>query len=235
MPRPSNSPDDSRADLDSSDCRRRAGPTLGVDLTGKWLPTKQLTLRPSTWDTYRRNIELHVLPDLSRVPLRHLRAEHLERLYAILLESGRANGTGGLDTKTVLEVPMVLRRALTDAVRRELITRNPAEIAMLRSVVRSPPQQLSALLELAASHSLFAPAFTMATYQHVLPRMQAEAAPTFAASSIRLPGFTIRLPVPPGGTPGRTRRHAKRPWPEQRSDQDQLVAGAGFEPATFGL
>lgn len=94
---------------------RIAGPTLGAFLTNRWLPTKQLTLRPSTWDGYRRNIELHVLPDLGRLPLRHLRAEHLERLYATLLESGRASGTGGLASKTVLEVQMVLRRALSDA------------------------------------------------------------------------------------------------------------------------
>ncbi|MBW3548873.1 MAG: hypothetical protein KY452_12185, partial [Actinobacteria bacterium] len=105
------------AEHTGSDCGRRAGPTLGAYLTQKWLPNKQLTLRPSTWDAYRRNIKLHVLADLGRIPLRHLRPEHLERLYATLLESGRANGKGGLDTKTVLEVHMVLRRALTDAVR----------------------------------------------------------------------------------------------------------------------
>ena len=46
---------------------RRVGPTLGVYLTTRWLPTKQLTLRPSTWDGYRRLIELHVLPHLGRV------------------------------------------------------------------------------------------------------------------------------------------------------------------------
>ena len=96
--------------------RPRAGPTLGVYLTRTWLPSKQVTLRPSTWDTYRRNIELHVLPELGRVPIRHLRVEHLERLYAKLLDHGRANRAGGLDTKTVLEIHMVLRRALTDAV-----------------------------------------------------------------------------------------------------------------------
>ena len=48
---------------------RRAGPTFGVYLTSKWLPAKQLTLRPSTWDGYRRLIELHVLPHLGRIPL----------------------------------------------------------------------------------------------------------------------------------------------------------------------
>ena len=108
------------------DCGRRSGPTLGVYLTRTRLPSKQVTLRPSTWDTYRRNIELHVLPELGRVPIRHLRVEHLERLYAKLLDHGRANRAGGLDTKTVLEIHMVLRRALTDAARRGVITRNPA-------------------------------------------------------------------------------------------------------------
>jgi hypothetical protein len=108
---------------------RRVGPTLGVYLTRDWLPTKRLALRPSTWDSYRRNIELHVLPDLGRIPIRHLRAEHLERLYTRLLESGRVDHRGGLDAKTVLEVHRVLRSSLTDATRRGIITRNPAELA----------------------------------------------------------------------------------------------------------
>ena len=108
---------------------RRVGPTFGVYLTMKWLPAKQLTLRPSTWDGYRRLIELHVLPHLGRVPLRHLRAEHLDRLYATLLERGRCDGGGGLDIKTVHEVHIVIRRALRDAERRGSIVRNPAELA----------------------------------------------------------------------------------------------------------
>jgi integrase len=113
----------------SDDRGRRAGPTLGVYLTRNWLPMKQLTLRPSTWDSYRRNVELHVLPELGRVPIRRLRVEHLERLCAKLLDHGRADGRGGLDAKTVLEIHMVLRRALTDAQRRGMILANPAAIA----------------------------------------------------------------------------------------------------------
>jgi len=152
------------ADHRGNDCGRRAGPTLGVYLTRTWLPSKQVTLRPSTWDTYRRNIELHVLPEFGRVPIRHLRVEHLERLYAKLLDHGRANRAGGLDTKTVLEIHMVLRRALTDATRRGIITRNPAELA--HAPKRRPlasaeqrawnAQQLNEFLDLAADHRLFA-------------------------------------------------------------------------------
>ena len=72
------------------------------------------------------------------------------------------------------------------------------------------------------------PGFTMATYQHVLPGMQAEAARTFA-SIIALYRFQ------PGRGTGRSRRDAMKPWSEVGADQGFLVAGAGFEPATFGL
>ncbi len=152
------------ADHRGNDCGRRSGPTLGVYLTRTWLPSKQVTLRPSTWDTYRRNIELHVLPELGRVPIRHLRVEHLERLYAKLLDHGRANRAGGLDTKTVLEIHMVIRRALTDATRRGIITRNPAELA--HAPKRRPlasaeqrawnAQRLKEFLEVATDHRLSA-------------------------------------------------------------------------------
>ena len=66
---------------------------------------------------------------IGRVPLRHLRPDHLERLYADLLDDGRADGAGGLNNKTVVEIHMILRRALDDAVRRGWILTNPARIA----------------------------------------------------------------------------------------------------------
>jgi integrase len=64
---------------------RRSSLTVGVYLTQRWLPSKQVALRPSTWASYRNNIELHIVPAIGRVPLRHLRPDHIERLYADLL------------------------------------------------------------------------------------------------------------------------------------------------------
>jgi integrase len=61
--------------------------------------------------------------------LRHLRPDHLERLYADLLDDGRADGAGGLNNKTVVEIHMILRRSLDDALRRGWILTNPARIA----------------------------------------------------------------------------------------------------------
>ena len=121
---------------------------------------KKLLLRASTWDRYRRNVELHVVPTIGRVPVRHLRVDHLERLYAQLRDQGRADGAGGLDDKSVLEIHTVLRRALDDAVRRGLMLSNPAAIA--HAPKRRPlasaasrawnAQQLRAFLDLAAGH-----------------------------------------------------------------------------------
>ena len=107
----------------------RASLTVAVYLTQRWLPSKKMVLRASTWDAYRRVIDLHLVPRVGRIPLRHLRPDHLERLYADLLDDGRADGTGGLNNKTVVEIHMILRRALDDAVRRGWILSNPAQVA----------------------------------------------------------------------------------------------------------
>ncbi len=56
----------------------RCSLTLAVYLTQRWLPSKQLTLRASTYDSYRRNISIHVIPRIGRVPLRHLRPDHFD-------------------------------------------------------------------------------------------------------------------------------------------------------------
>lgn len=117
------------AEARASDRPQRSSPTVAVYLTQRWLPSKQPTLRISTWDGHRRNIDLHVVPSIGRVPLRHLRPDHLERLYAHLRTSGRSDGSGGLDDKSVLEIHTILRRALDDALRRGLVTTNAAAIA----------------------------------------------------------------------------------------------------------
>src|SRR5947209_5962879 len=66
--------------------------TLGEYLIDKWLPLQRSQLRPSTFDSYRRNIDLHVLPALGRVPLAKLMPEDLDAFYALLLTSGRRDG-----------------------------------------------------------------------------------------------------------------------------------------------
>jgi integrase len=147
---------------------RQPGPTLAAYLLRQWLPAKEVSLRPSTWDGHRRLIELHVVPRLGAVSLRRLRAEQLEALYAELVATGRRNGRGGLDPKTVLEVHVVLRKALADARRRALVIHNVADDAEApkrrrpNAVLRAwNAEQLQTFLAVARSKRLF-PAYWLA-------------------------------------------------------------------------
>ena len=91
--------------------------------------TGQLQHRRETGRAARVEARQRVERPRPTIPLRHLRPDHLERLYAALLDEGRADGNGGLNSKTVAEIHMIVRRALDDAVRRGWILTNPAKVA----------------------------------------------------------------------------------------------------------
>jgi integrase len=147
----------------ASPTQATAGLTLATFMLRRWLPAKRMNLRPSTWDGYRRLVELHVVPRLGHVPLRRLQATHLEALYSELISGGRRNGQGGLNEKTVLEIHGIIRKALADARRQRLVNTNVAEHAEApkRRRPQSPlrswnAQQLGLFLATAQSHRLFA-------------------------------------------------------------------------------
>jgi integrase len=96
--------------------------TVGEYLLIRWLPGRAPSLRASTFDSYRRSIDLHVIPALGHVRLQQLTAEHLDRFYADRLQAGLAS-------KTVRNLHTMLRKALKDAVRKNLVVRNVADAA----------------------------------------------------------------------------------------------------------
>ncbi|HUF14769.1 MAG TPA: site-specific integrase [Acidimicrobiia bacterium] len=138
--------------------------TFGAYLTGQWLPRKKITLAQSTWDGYRRKIDRHILPAIGHLRIRRLRAHHLEKLYDRMLHP--TDEQRPLAPKTVLEVHLIIRGALKDAVTRGLVNRNVALVAhapKLKAIPKVEPQawtaqQLQAFLQAAAGHRLF-PAF----------------------------------------------------------------------------
>ncbi len=72
-----------------------------------------------TYATHRQQILSHIIPALGRVKLDALRKAHVDMLYADLLR-------GGLAPSSVRRVHAVLHAALEEAVRGDLIPRNPA-------------------------------------------------------------------------------------------------------------
>lgn len=137
--------------------------TLGEYLTTRWLPGQVSQLSPSTYDSYRRNIDLHVIPRIGGVPLQKLAAEDLDGLYAALSTAGgrRDGKKGGLSPKSVRIVHAILHKALSDARRKGTLTRNVAEVAdppKSRSAAKRAeirvwtPEELHAFLDLAADN-----------------------------------------------------------------------------------
>lgn len=134
----------------------------------EWLPAIRATVRPGTWNSYRTNIERHVIPRVGNVTLQRLGAEHLNALYTELLESGRCDGRGGLSPRTVQYTHTILHRALRDAVRWGRLVRNVADLADApRS--RSPemqtwsPEELRRFLDQVRGDRLFAAWLLIAT------------------------------------------------------------------------
>jgi integrase len=105
----------------------QAGPiTLGEFLTNTWIPHKRRQLRATTAYRYAWFVERYIRPALGEVPLRRLRADHLDHLYDTLESTGGRSGQG-LAPKTVHEVHAVIRASLDHAVERRLVDRNVAD------------------------------------------------------------------------------------------------------------
>lgn len=73
--------------------------TMAAWVRESWLPMTQTRVKPSTYDSYRSNMDTHVLPALGNRPLQQLTPPMLNALYADLL--ARGNGRGPLAPKTV--------------------------------------------------------------------------------------------------------------------------------------
>jgi integrase len=142
--------------------------TVG-DFLKAWLDGCRVRVRPSTWASYRLNVQAHIIPALGTIPLQSVTAAGLNAFYADLLQAGRVGREGGLSPRTVRYVHTILRRALADAVRQNRLSRNVADLA------DPPPQrgaqapemktwtagELRAFLDYAADDRLY-PAFLLA-------------------------------------------------------------------------
>lgn len=143
--------------------------TFGEYLTNYWLPTVRGTTRPSTWDSYQRTVDLHVLPELGATPLQKLSAHDLDRYYAEKRRTGRVDGTKGLSAKTVRNIHNMIHKALHDAERKQLVTRNVAkssdpprhERRVLDGSQTWTPDQVRTFLAAMSDHRMYA-AFLLA-------------------------------------------------------------------------
>lgn len=102
-------------------------------------------MRPSTWATNKALVEKHVVPRLGSLLLQHVTPAHLNSFYADL------QGSAQLAPSSVVRVHAVICKALSDAVRWGMVSRNVADAADPPRIATAPrktwtPEQASKFL-----------------------------------------------------------------------------------------
>lgn len=101
--------------------------TLAEWVQESWLPLTKARVKPSTFDSYRRNLELHVLPELGARRLQQLTPSMLTALYGDLASD--VVNRRPLSTKTIRYIHTMVHKALADAMDAGLVALNPADRA----------------------------------------------------------------------------------------------------------
>ncbi len=100
-----------------------AGKMTVGEYLDRWLSdSARGTVRKSTYDSYKRQLERYVHPALGQLALKKLTELHVQGLY-------RSMQDRGLSARTVRYTHAILRRALKQAVRWKYIPRNPCDDA----------------------------------------------------------------------------------------------------------
>lgn len=132
----------------------------------QWLATAKPNLRPTTFGGYGRDVA-NICSKLGAVRLTDLTAIQIETAYAELMESGGPSGRP-LSAKTVRNVHAVLRRALGDAERLAVVSRNVARLVRPPRTERKPTvtwtaDELGRFLEFVEDDRLRAAFYLLAT------------------------------------------------------------------------
>ena len=102
----------------------------------RWLEQQKDRVRVGTYKPYEAIVRLHIKPTLGSTKLDKLNAIQLERLYAQKLDAG-------LSARRVRYIHVTIRKALKDAVRLQLLSRNIADAAIPPRPVKSEIHPLS--------------------------------------------------------------------------------------------
>jgi integrase len=138
--------------------------TLAVFLD-RWLAFVNPNVSPRTYEGYEEYVRKNIVPLLGGKLLRKLQPIDISQAYAAAHTSGRRDGKGGLSGRTILHMHRVLSRALRQAVRWNLLVKNPCaelEAKDRPKVEKRPPATITAdetikIIEAARERGLLIP------------------------------------------------------------------------------
>lgn len=153
---------EAQAELQQQTEELRAGIEVTTRLTvaqylRQWLNSRR-DIRPSTLAVYRQHVEYCHIPSLGHVPLRELRARHVDDMIStVMVRQYRGHP---VSHATVRRIYATLRKALNDAVARRLLAFNPALHVALPAEHRDPvsvwtSEQVATFLEHTAGDRLY--------------------------------------------------------------------------------
>ena len=128
----------------------------------RWLEHMKTQVAPRTHERYSELARKSIAPLLGNLLLPKLQPARISAAYAKALAEGRRDGKGGLSPRTVGHMHRILRQALQQAMRWQILARNPADAVRPPKVERSKmraldPSETAALLDALHSTRLFMP------------------------------------------------------------------------------
>lgn len=124
-------------EVDTGDYAEPSSATV-KNLLDRWVAHMRSQVSPKTLERYGQLIDNNIMPVLGHQKLDQLRPHHIDAAWTKLLESGRSDGKGGLSPQTVKHCHRVFKQAIAQAVRWQIISRNPADAVDPPRVTRVP-------------------------------------------------------------------------------------------------
>jgi integrase len=128
----------------------------------RWLADVKPRVSPKTHERYEQISHKNIVPLLGAVPLAKLRPDQISEAYAKALATGRRKGDGGLSPRTVRQMHAIIKSALAQAVKWDILVRNPAAAVRGPKIGRSAMhtydlEQTAELIEAARGRRVFIP------------------------------------------------------------------------------
>ena len=134
---------------------------LGDFITSYMENVARHNLRPRTYIAHAGYVRNHIVPELGHIKLESLRPDQVQNFYTTKLESGLAQ-------RTVKYIHSILHKALNQALRWGLVTRNVTDLVDTPKITRKAPQiwnaeQIVTFLEAVRDHPYY-PIYVIAVY-----------------------------------------------------------------------
>ena len=100
-------------------------------------------VRNSTLVNYEIFIDKHIAPTIGNIRLCNLNPVILQRFFNDKQKNGKLRGSGGLSPKTIKNIHDMLHRALAQAVKLDMLLKNPADSVTLPRIIKKERKYLT--------------------------------------------------------------------------------------------